>query len=180
MATGFYAANNPMAAMMSVAIGAGTFGVGTFYFMWQNAINMGALGEQMAAHGKLGYLLSSIAPHGASEMSGFMISSAAGFALGYAILCPGLLSRREAFAKVGKDAIAMACTAVVMTWVAAPFEGWFSFNPHVTTPFKLIVAALALTGWLAFFIGYGVENDESKSPQAARPSINTTNVEPKL
>lgn len=185
MATGMYASNNPLVALISIALGAGTFGIGTFYELWQNASNIGALAQQMAVHGKLGFLLASLAPHGISEIGGFMIASGAGFALGYALINPGRYRRGVALAKVGKDAIAMACTSVVMTWIAAPIEGWFSFNSNIPSFAKVLFALIALTAWLSFFIGYGVEPPTSPKPNNARHQPDLLNniakiVEPKL
>jgi len=161
--TGVYAANNPFAAIMIGSIGVASFGLGTLYELYQNASGMGALGHEMAHAGKLGYLLGSILPHGVNEIGGFMLASGAGLAMGFALIHPGRLRRGEALARVGKDAIALVGASVVMTWIAAPIEGWFSFNPIVPMPIKLLFALVEAIAWYFFFTGFGREPTDPKA-----------------
>jgi uncharacterized membrane protein SpoIIM required for sporulation len=153
--TGFYSSNNPLAAIKGAAISGVTFGVGGAEDLYENGINVGALAYEMAAAGKLGQLIIWLLPHGVSEIQGLFVSAGAGFVLGWALINPGRRRRGEALAEAGKDAIVLMGTSIVMMFIAAPFEGYFSFNPRVPEAVKLVVAILIASAWAAFWIGFG-------------------------
>ena len=155
MMTGFYASNNPMAAITGVATSSVSFGVGGAYALYQNGASVGALAYEMNKVGKLGMLVTWLLPHGVSEIQGFFVSVGAGFVLGWALINPGRRRRGEALAEAGKDAIVLMATSIVMMFIAAPFEGYFSFNPRVPDAVKLVVAVLVACAWAAFWIGFG-------------------------
>lgn len=155
MMTAFYMSNNPFVAIRMATVSAATFGVGTVESLHQNGTVMGALAYEMNSVGKLGFLIGSIYPHGASELNGMFMAGAAGLLMGYSLLCPGRRTRVQALREGGKDAMVMACQAVVMMFIAAPFEGYFSFNPAVPQPLKWVVGTIVLAAWLAFWSFYG-------------------------
>jgi len=147
-AFGMYATNNPMVAIMTNALSAASFGIFTVYSMWSNGALIGALGAETASVGQLGFLLVSILPHGISEIGGFFIAAGAGFVMAGALIKPGRRSRGEAVRIASKDALVMLMISLLMIFLAAPIEGYFSFNPAVPDIAKLLFAALALTAWL--------------------------------
>jgi len=153
--TAFYMGNNPFVAMRMATISAATFGVGTVEELDQNGKLLGALAYEMNSVGKLGYLLASIFPHGASELNGMFVAGAAGLTLGWGLLVPGRRSRAESMREAGKDALVLTCQAILMMLIAAPFEGFFSFNPSVPTPLKVVVGMIVLSAWLTFWSFYG-------------------------
>lgn len=155
MMTGFYATNNPIAAINGVALGGVTFGVGGLYDLYQNGVSTGALAYEMNTVHRLPMFVIWLMPHGMSEIQGFFVSAGAGFILGWALIHPGRRKRGEALAAAGKDAIVLLGTSVVMMFIAAPFEGYFSFNPRIPDMVKLIVALLVASAWAAFWIGFG-------------------------
>ena len=153
--TGFYASNNPMAAIGSMALTSVSFGVGGAYELYQNGAMLGALAHEMAKARRLDILVVSLLPHGVSELQGLFVSAGAGFVLAWALINPGRRRRGEALAEAGKDAIVLLATSIVMMFIAAPFEGYFSFNPGVPHAVKLLVALLIASAWAAFWIGFG-------------------------
>jgi len=155
----FYASNNPTVSIIAGAIGAATMGLGSIGMMVQNGALIGALSYEMNAVGKLYFLLSSIAPHGVPEISGIIFSGAGGLRLGWAILVPGLLSRGESLRRASKDAVMMIVTGVVLCFIAAPIEGFFSFNPNIPQWLKTAVAVAEVCMWVAFWSLYGKERD---------------------
>lgn len=163
MATAMYASNNPRAGMMSASIGATTAGIGTTYVLWLNGLGLGALGADMASVGLLPYLLISIAPHGVSEMGGFFVASMVGFLFALAILVPGRRTRGLAIKEAGKDGFVLFVTSLVMIAMAAPIEGFFSFNPFVPLWVKFLAAALAFAAWTMFFTRYGLDRERRES-----------------
>jgi uncharacterized membrane protein SpoIIM required for sporulation len=167
MATSMYASNNPVAALLTSNIAAASFGIGTVYVLYQNGTIIGALARDMAGVGKLGLLVVWLAPHGVTELSGLVFSGAAGFVLAWALIAPGRKSRVESLAIAGKDAIVMLGTAVGMMFLAAPVEGFFSFNPTIPMGLKAAFAGTMACAWAAFWIGFGRNPSPPKS--AAQP-----------
>ncbi len=158
---GMYASNNPMAAIMTGSIGAGTFGIMSIHGLLFNGSVMGALAHEVAPVGHLDFLLSSVCPHGVPEISGLIMSGSAGLLLGYALINPGRRTRGESLREVGPDAITLLGTSVLLMLIAAPIEGFFSFNPAVPGWLKLGVAAISLAAWLMFWTYFGRTENES-------------------
>ena len=135
-----------------------------------DGVILGTLAYETMTVGRLGHLLIWIAPHGVTELSGLILSGAAGYAMGWALIVPGRRKRGAALKEAGKDAIVVLCTAVVLMFIAAPVEGFFSFNPNVPDALKIAFAGLAAAAWAVFWIGYGREPENiSASPTAAAP-----------
>ena len=105
----FYASHNPSVAVMQGGIAAGTFGIGTAALLWQNGVMMGTLSYEMQKVHKLPYLYASVMPHGVTELSGLVMSGAAGYALGWALISPGRRRRGAALAEAGKDGFVLLC-----------------------------------------------------------------------
>ena len=157
LAWGMYASHNPLVAITTGAVGAGTFGIMSTYLVIQNGEILGALSHEMKDVGKLGFLLACITPHGITEMSGLLMSGAAGLMLGWALINPGRRTRGEALREAGPDAITLLGISILQTLMAAPVEGWFSFNLSVPIWMKLVFAGGSLLAWLTFWIYMGRE-----------------------
>lgn len=159
--TGFYMGNNPRVALTTSAIGASTFGLGSAYILYQNGVLLGALAYDMWSVGKLGFLLSSIAPHGASELTGAIVAGSSGFVLGLAVINPGKRRRLDALREKGKDAFSLMIMGIIMMYIAAPFEGFFSFNASVPQSAKVAMAIVVFTAWCLFWFFYGRGRDQT-------------------
>jgi len=164
--TGFYASNNPRTAIITGAVGAGSFGIVSVYLLFQNGAILGALAHEVAPLGKLGFLLSSISPHGVPELSGIIVAGSSGLLLGYALINPGRRRRADALRLVGKDAIVLLGTSVVLMFIAAPIEAFFSFQPTIPQWFKVIVACVSLCAWGSLWIWFGRTPFIDKHPLA--------------
>lgn len=159
--TGFYASNNPRVAVFTGAVAAATFGLGSFYLVWQNGALMGVLLHEVQPYGRMGYVLGSILPHGVPEISGLILSGSAGFVMGAALIAPGRRRRGDALKHAGRDAIVLLATGVTLMFIAAPIEGFFSFSPSIPLPVKITVGLIELVVWIAFWSFFGkpeVEN----------------------
>jgi uncharacterized membrane protein SpoIIM required for sporulation len=154
MALGFYSVNNPLVSIMAASSAISSFGGGTVVSMWRNGAILGALGQDMAEAGKLGFLLASLAPHGLTEIPGAIIAGAAGLCLAWALIAPGRLGRAAAIVAAGKDALILILTAVGMMLIAAPFEAFVSFNPRVPQALKAFIGLVVLAAWCAFWFGF--------------------------
>jgi len=153
--TGFYMSHNPLVAVATGSIAASTFGLGTIAELYQNGSVLGALAHEVRPNGQLGHLFTSISPHGVTEMSGAIISGAAGLVMGYALINPGRRKRGDALKAAGKDALVLLTTGTLMMFMAAPVEGFFSFNPHVPVAAKIIFASASAIAWGLFWVFFG-------------------------
>lgn len=149
-----YASHNPSISIMMAAVGAGTFGVGSAYMLWQNGAIMGSLAYEMNTVNGLPFLLTSIMPHGVTELSGMVLAGAAGYQLGWALIVPGRKKRRDALRDAGKDALVVLCASIVMMFMAAPVEGFISFNPRIPLYFKIGFTIFAVLAWTIFWLGF--------------------------
>ena len=155
-----------MVSILSGAVAAATFGVGTAERLYSNGAILGALAYEMNTVGKVGFLFASILPHGVPELSGIIMAGAGGFVMGWALINPGRRKRGEALKAAGKDAIVLLCTAVVLMFIAAPIEGFFSFNPHVPSAAKVVVILVELVFWGIFWTGFGRKNEDLPQSEA--------------
>ncbi|MBL8064704.1 MAG: stage II sporulation protein M [Chthonomonadaceae bacterium] len=155
--TAFYAVNNPRVGILSTAASVTTLGTLTAYLLFTNGSLLGALAADMVSVGKLPFLLTSIAPHGVSEVGGILVTASAGFVLAGALIRPGKWTRFESLRLAGKDAFLLLVTGLTMIVIAAPIEGFLSFNPVIPSGFKVTFALASLGTWAAFFIGFGRE-----------------------
>ncbi|MBS1713534.1 MAG: stage II sporulation protein M [Armatimonadetes bacterium] len=165
--TAFYASNNPRAGVLANALGVASFGVLTAYQLFMNGVTTGILAADMASVGKLGFLVSSIMPHGVSEIGGFLVTSAAGFVMARSMLAPGRQKRTESIRSAGKEAVVLLLTGTTMIVCAAPIEGFFSFNPAVPQAVKVAFAVVALLGWTAYFVGFARDDRQASSQKSA-------------
>jgi uncharacterized membrane protein SpoIIM required for sporulation len=123
---------------------------------------LGALAASLVPTHKLDFLLSSISPHGIPEMSGMIMAGAAGLLLGYSLIFPGRNTRGDALRLAGKDAVILIAISIALTFIAAPIEGFFSFNPHVRGIVKTTAAILSLVAWILFWTQCGRTEEEAK------------------
>ena len=161
--TGFYAINNPLVSILTGSIAASTFGIFTAERMYENGALLGALSYEMNTVGKLGFLWASVLPHGVPELSGIVMAGAAGFVMGWALINPGRRKRGEALRDAGRDAVVLLGTGVILMFIAAPIEGFFSFNPSVPTFVKVVVIVIELVFWGLFWSGFGKSEAELQS-----------------
>lgn len=156
----FYATNNPRVAMMQTGTGLATGGITTLLINWRTGVQIGALSHDMNSVGRLPFLWSSLVPHGASELTGFLVGGGAGLALGWSFLVPGRRTRIRSVGEMAKKAGPVAVLAFVMMLIAAPFEAYFSFNSAFPQELKAVVGILILSAWILFWVGYGREETE--------------------
>jgi len=71
------------------------------------------------------------------------------------LLFPGRRTRGDSLRAVGRDAITLLGTSVGLMCIAAPIEGFFSFNPGVPGGLKVAVAIVEVIGWGLFWSRYG-------------------------
>lgn len=163
----FYASNNPRVAVIAGSVAAATFGIGTTYILVSNGYLLGTLAKELEPNGLIGHLIVSVSPHGVPELSGIVVSGAAGFVMAWALINPGRRKRGQALLEAGKDAIVLLLTAMTLMFIAAPIEGFFSFNRNVPNEAKAIFAIVSAIAWGFFWVGYGKTPEERE--KSAKP-----------
>lgn len=154
----FYATNNPVVAIVTAAVSVGTMGIYSLILLYQNGATSGALAHETATTGHLDFFLSSIFPHGVPEISGIVLSGAIALRIAWAILSPGVHSRGESLRLAGRDVGIGLLASVLLMLIAAPIEGFFSFNPAVPGWLKTTVGCLELVFAFLFWTRVGRED----------------------
>lgn len=134
-ASSFIMQNNIQVAFLAFSGGmlAGTF---TVWILINNGLIMGGLTGLTAAHG-LGFeLWTFVIGHGVIEISVIFIAGGSGLLLGWAILQPGLLRRRDALAVAARKAVRLIIGCVPLLVLAGLIEGFISPAETIPWPVK--------------------------------------------
>ena len=143
MSIGIFA-NNISVSLFAFAAGI-FFGIGTFYIVALNGLMVGSIFAYTAQH-DLGMRLFAFAvAHGVVELSVICIAGAAGFALGEALVRPGMRSRREAFQRASTRIGTLLVPLVLLLIGCGFIEGYVSPNPRFPLAVRIAVG-----------VGYGV------------------------
>lgn len=140
MAASYIMTNNLTVSFVTFAGGI-LFGVGTFWFLYQNGMMLGVIGAACHQYGMSLALWSFVAPHGSLELPAILIAGGAGFRLGHAMLFPGSLRWRDSVAKGGMEATRLVSGIIPMLIVAGTLEGFFSPSA-APVPLKFSVGGL--------------------------------------
>jgi uncharacterized membrane protein SpoIIM required for sporulation len=146
-ASSFIMTNNIRVSFLAFGSGV-TAGLLTVYVMIFNGLNIGGL-LGLTAHYDVGFELATfMVGHGAIELSTIFIAGGTGLMLGWAIIQPGLLRRRDALALAAQKAVRLIIGCVPLLVVAGIIEGFISPNENIGWPVKWGVGAL--TGTLLY------------------------------
>jgi len=147
---GYYIWNNVRIGFQTFA-GGMLAGVGSAWFLGANGVILGAVAGYLTQAGLSETFWSFVAGHSSLELLAIVLSGAAGFKLGLAIIAPGNLSRKSALTAAAKPAVRIMYGAAVMFFAAAFIEAFWS--PLTEIPFNLKIIA-GVAGWvilLAYF-----------------------------
>jgi uncharacterized membrane protein SpoIIM required for sporulation len=125
MATSAIMTNNLSVSFATFAGGI-VFGVGTFWFLFNNGMMLGVIATACHQYGMSVALWSFVAPHGSLELPSILIAGAAGFRLGHAMLFPGALRWKESVARGGIEATQLVSGIIPLLVIAGCLEGFFS------------------------------------------------------
>ncbi|GAA4629333.1 MULTISPECIES: stage II sporulation protein M [Cellulomonas] len=138
----------------AVCIGTGITGLLPAYMMLTNAVNVGAAGGLMAAHGRLDVFLQLIAPHGLLELTAIFVAGAAGLRLFWTWVDPGPRPRGRALAQEGRALFTVALGLVLVLGVSGLVEG-FVTGSALPWPVKVAIGAVVLAAFWAWTIVLG-------------------------
>jgi uncharacterized membrane protein SpoIIM required for sporulation len=121
----FIMTNNIRVAFLSFG-GGMTAGLLTLYVMIFNGLILGAI-TGLTIHYGIGFnLWTFVIGHGVIELSVICISGGSGLMLGWAMLRPGLLRRRDALTLAAGQAVKLLMGAVPLLVIAGTIEGFLS------------------------------------------------------
>ena len=138
----------------NISVGVGAFATGPTtilpaYMMYDNGAMMGALIAEVEPTGHISAFWAGILPHGVCELTAIFIAGGAGLLIGWALISPGQLSRKDALVYNGKDAVKMMVATVPLLIVAGIIEGNVSHSsaPHF---WKFTLAAVEFAAMTAY------------------------------
>jgi uncharacterized membrane protein SpoIIM required for sporulation len=138
----FIMQNNIRVAFLSFASGV-TGGLLTLWLLVDNGLILGGLLGLTSYHG-IGFDLATfVIGHGVIELSVIFISGGSGLMLGWALLRPGLLRRRDALTIAAQKAVKLMGGAVPWLVVAGTIEGFISPSTTIPWPVKWSVGILS-------------------------------------
>ena len=158
-------ANNVQVTFAAFAFGI-TAGIGTLLLLMLNGISLGGVFGLYQSKGILSLLLAFVAPHGVLELSAICIAGGAGLLIASALLLPGEMTRREAFATNSRRSMRLIAASSLLLVVAGSLEGMVSPIPTWPLWLKLMVSATTLLALISYLRG-GIPRTRSATPVAA-------------
>jgi len=137
---GHYIQNNISIAFRTFAGGI-LLTIGSQFFLLFNGLLFGAIAGHIYNIGYSETFFSFVIGHGAFELTGIVISGAAGLQIGWSLLSPGVFSRKQALVNASKSAIQLVYGAIFLLLIAAFVEAFWSSTHMVTANTKYWVGA---------------------------------------
>jgi uncharacterized membrane protein SpoIIM required for sporulation len=170
-ASSFIMQNNIRVSFLAFASGM-TAGLMTVWVMILNGLILGGLTGLTAHYGVGWELWNFVIGHGVLELSVIFMAGGSGLMLGWAILRPGLMRRRDALTAAAQDAVKLLLGAVPMLVVAGTIEGFISPAENILPVFKWGVGILSGALFYAYLFLAGRETGKMK--RLTRPSAPST------
>ncbi len=134
-ASSFIMTNNIRVSFLAFAGGI-LAGLLTFYVMVFNGVVIGGI-LGLTYHYGIGFgLLTFMISHGVIELTVIFIAGAAGLRIGWAMLRPGLLSRRISVQRAAQEAVVLIIGCVPLLVIAGLIEGFISPAEGIPWPVK--------------------------------------------
>lgn len=127
-------------------------GLGSVFFMLYNGLAIGAVAGYVTALGHVENFYSFVVTHGAFELTGIVLSGAAGLRLGHALLSPGRRTRLEALKHHAHETVVMMYGVFGLLLMAAFVEAFWSSSRWILPAIKYASGAIC---WLLVFAYLG-------------------------
>lgn len=150
MMWGFYIANNVRIDFQCFAGGI-AFGLGALFYIVYNGLYIGAVAGHLTQLGYIETFWGFVAGHSAFELTGAVLSGAAGLHIGAALIAPGLRSRADALKHNAREAVQLLCGAALLTFLAAFIEAFWSPQRGIPVEIKYGVGILMWLLVAAYF-----------------------------
>lgn len=138
----FIMQNNIRVSFLAFASGV-SGGLLTLWIMVQNGLILGGLLGLTSYHGVGFELATFVIGHGVIELTVIFMAGGSGLMLGWALLRPGLMRRRDALAIAARKAVQLLGGAVPWLIVAGVIEGFISPNDNIPWFIKWSVGILS-------------------------------------
>lgn len=135
------------------------FGVGSIFFLLFNGLTIGTIAGHLTHLGYIQTFWGFVAGHAAFELTGIVLSGAAGLMLGMAILAPGRQTRFASVKSRMPVIIQMVYGASLLIFLAAPVEGFWSASRLPPVEVKYAVGILLWLLTLGYFVFVGRRGD---------------------
>jgi uncharacterized membrane protein SpoIIM required for sporulation len=162
-------ANNIRVAIVVFALGA-LLCVPALLLLVMNGRMLGTMSGILWHHGYLVAFYSLILTHGVLELTAICISGGAGLMLGWSLIAPGPLPRREALRRAAGDAFGLLAGSALLLVVAGIIESYVT--PHFPAPVRWVVAGASVV-FLVVYLGWAGRLRGNARPQAARAGRET-------
>lgn len=160
-ASSFIMTNNIRVSFLAFASGL-TLGLMTLWVLFLNGLIIGSLTGLTAFHGIGFELWTFVIGHGIIELTIIFIAGGSGLMLGWSILKPGLLRRRDSLALAARKAVYLLLGAVPWLVVAGAIEGFISPNENIAVPVKWAVGLVSGIILYAYLMLAGREPKKTK------------------
>lgn len=127
----------------------------TVTLLFINGMNLGVVGAACWLYDMSLSLWSFVAPHGVLELPAIFIAGGAGLMITKALLFPGLLSRRDALAYNGAEAVKLLVGTIPILIIAGTIEGFISPSGIRPGLKFTLAAAIATIFFLYLFLPAG-------------------------
>jgi uncharacterized membrane protein SpoIIM required for sporulation len=161
-ASSFIMQNNIRVAFLAFSSGL-TGGLLTLYVLVQNGLIFGGLLGITSHYGIGSDLLAFVIGHGVIELSVIFMAGGSGLMLGWAILHPGLMRRRDALAQAAQKAVRLLGGAAPLLIIAGGIEGFIS--PSETVPWQ-VKAAIGISSGILLYVYLCFAGREKRSKYA--------------
>lgn len=135
MMFGFYIKNNIGIGFQTFASGI-MLGVGALFHLIYNGVMIGTVAGYLTQLGYTETFWPFVVGHGAFELTGIALSGAAGLKLGYGLLRPGRLSRRQSLINAAREAMPLVYGVFFLLLIAAFVEAFWSSSTLLPNPAK--------------------------------------------
>jgi uncharacterized membrane protein SpoIIM required for sporulation len=156
--------NNVRVALVLFALGA-LLCVPCILLLVYNGRMLGTLTGLVWAHGYFLDFYALIMTHGVLELTAICIAGGAGMILGWSLIAPGRLPRKEALRRTAFDAFGLLGGAALMLVVAGIIEA--HVTPHFSQPVRWSVAGMSALALVLYFGFAGRDRRTAKQRPAA-------------
>jgi uncharacterized membrane protein SpoIIM required for sporulation len=142
--------NNIKVAVTAFALGA-LFCLPGVLLLIYNGRMLGTLSGLTFSHGFLGDFYGLILTHGILELTAICISGGAGLMVGWALIAPGRLPRRDSLRQAATKAFGLLAGSALLLVVAGLIEAYIT--PHFPAPVRWTVAGISAS-FLVAYLGF--------------------------
>jgi uncharacterized membrane protein SpoIIM required for sporulation len=142
----FLIVNNTRVAILAFVAGI-FFCMGSVIILAYNGMVLGAVGGVLVASGDGAFFVELVAAHGVLELSAIVVGAAAGLRMGWALVDPGLLPRREALQLAAHAAIRMLVGSIPWIGIAGIIEAFISRRGLAALPMAVVGLTVGTAYW---------------------------------